>query len=73
MHGSLTTKDLKKLHSSRWVGGVEKESQGREDTVWPREAMVAVEQVVPHSRVMGKIGRDTLGKSEPSPRPDHTA
>ena len=23
LHGSLTTKDLKKPHSSRWIGGVE--------------------------------------------------
>ena len=31
-YGSLTTKELKKKHSSRPVGGVETGSQGREDT-----------------------------------------
>ena len=28
LHGSLTTKELKKKHSSRWVGGAETGSQG---------------------------------------------
>ena len=32
LYGSLTTKELKKKHSSRPVGGVETGSQGREDT-----------------------------------------
>ena len=32
LYGSPTTKELKKKHSSRLVGGAEKGSQGREDT-----------------------------------------
>ena len=32
-----------------------------------------VEWVVPHSCVVDKIGRDTLGESNPSPRPDRAA
>ena len=36
LYGSLTTKELKKKHSSRLGGGLETGSQGREDTwkVW---------------------------------------
>ena len=33
LYGSPTTKDLKKPHSSRWVGGVELQRQGGE-VVW---------------------------------------
>ena len=33
LYGSLTTKELKKKHSSRPVGGEETSSQGRED-IW---------------------------------------
>ena len=43
LYGSLTTKDFKKSYSSRWVGGVELWSRGREDTVWCREEVAAVE------------------------------
>ena len=32
LYGSLTTKELKKKHSSRAVGGVETGSRGREDS-----------------------------------------
>ena len=32
LHGSSTTKEIKKKHSSRLVGGVEMGSQGREDS-----------------------------------------
>ena len=32
LYGSLTTKELKKKHSSRPAGGVETDSQGREDS-----------------------------------------
>ena len=34
LYGSLTTKDLKKKYSSRWIGGAELGSWGREDMVW---------------------------------------
>ena len=32
LYGSLTTKELKKKHSSRLIGGAEMASQGREDS-----------------------------------------
>ena len=32
LYGSLTTKQLKKKHSSGWVGGAETGSQGGEDS-----------------------------------------
>ena len=38
--GSLTTKALKKPYVSRWVGGVEIGSLGREDVVWHSEAVL---------------------------------
>ena len=41
LYGSLTTKELKKKHSSRLVGGMEMGSQGREDL----EGEVAVGRV----------------------------
>ena len=41
--------------------------------VWRRELVSGKEQKVPHSHVVIKIRRDTLGVSDPSPRPDHTA
>ena len=44
LYGNPTTKDLKKPHSSRWVGGVERQ----------REVAVAVERVISHSSVVDK-------------------
>ena len=63
LYGSLTTKDLKKSHSSRWVGvpemlrGVE-----RWQNRWSHIHMWWI-----------KIRRDTLEAKDPSPRSDHTA
>ena len=68
---SLTTKELKKKHSSRFVGGVETGSQGGEDAQqgggwdWVGE-VVAGRWVVPHSLV-DKPGR-TIGELD---RPCH--
>ena len=72
-----TTKDLERPHSSRWVGGVELQrwAKRRGDMVWHREE-VAADRAVSHSHVVDKkieIGRDILGASNPSHRPDHTA
>ena len=55
LHGSPTTKDLKKPHSSRWVGRAESWRRGRE-VVRHREVTIAVvvEQMVPHSHVVDK-------------------
>ena len=74
LHGSLTTKDLKKPHSSRWVEGKETWSQAERlgDMVWHREEVaVANEQSYIYVWWL-KTGRNTLGTSNPSPRPDHT-
>ena len=50
LYGSPTTKDLKKPHSSRWIGGVEMHRQAERyrGTVWCREVVVE-EQAVQHS------------------------
>ena len=62
LYGSPTTKDMKKPHSSRWVSGAEtlrREEQQNEQS---------------HIHVWWiKIRRYTLGVSDPSPSPDHTA
>ena len=56
-YGSLTTKELKKKHSSRLVGGVEMSSRGREDmwqgSSWRTRASEAVagREGVPHLQV----------------------
>ena len=65
LYGSPTTKDLKKPHSSRLVGGAESQ-RFCEDTV------AAAEQSHIHVWWI-EIGQDTLGVSNPSPRPDCTA
>ena len=36
------------------------------------EAVVVVEQVVPHSHVVDKYQEGTLGACGPSPKPNHT-
>ena len=56
LYGSPTTKELKKKHSSRLVGGAETGSRGEKD-IWPRrgwrtgwERWQLAEQAVPHLR-----------------------
>ena len=70
----LTTKDLKKPHSSKWVGETElwRQVERRRDAVLCREATAVVESVVPHSCVVDKNWEDTFGASDPSLRPDHS-
>ena len=60
LYESLTSMDLKKPHSSRWVGGAEmwRQAETHRDTVWCREA---VEQVAPHSHVVDKNWEEYLG------------
>ena len=70
LYGGPTTKDLKKPNSSKWVGGVETDSQDGEDVVWRQQR---AEWVVPHSHVVDKIRRETLGDSDPCPTPDCAA
>ena len=55
-------------------GYVEVGREARRDTVWHGKVVV-VEQAraVTHSHLVDKIGRDTLGAGDPSPRPDDTA
>ena len=61
LYGSLTTKDLKKLHSSRQVGRVETwrevESHGE-----------VVEWAVPHSHVVDKNWEGYSGVKDDSPQ-----
>ena len=57
LYGILTTQDLKKPHSSRWVGGAELRTRAERiaDMVWHGEAVAAaVEWAVPHSHVVDK-------------------
>ena len=60
-YGSLTTKDLKKPHSSRWVGGAELQR-------WRGKL---AERTVPHLRVVDKNQEGYLGseQSQPQPKP----
>ncbi|KAF6095114.1 hypothetical protein HJG60_012086 [Phyllostomus discolor] len=74
LYGSLTTKDLKKSPSSRWVGGAEMETRWRGEEVW-REVVRQWWQWNAHGESLIhvwwiKICQDTLGVSDPSPRPD---
>ena len=53
-------------------------SRGGEDLVWwqqggTSETAAAEEWEVPHTCICRKIGRDALGESDPSPRPDQAA
>ena len=50
------TKDLKKPHSSRWVGGEESQRQAERqgDTVWHGDAAAAAEWAGLHSSVVDK-------------------
>ena len=66
LYGGPTTKDLKKPHLSRQIGGAETGNHVSKDTVW-------LERAVPHSHVVDKIGRDILGAGDPSPRSDGAA
>ena len=55
LYGSLTTKDLKKPHSSRWVGGVESWRWDRKVVCHGEvAAAVAAEWMVPHLHVVDK-------------------
>ena len=72
LYGSLTTKDLKKPHSSRQAGGARDRQEARRRSVVQRwqqgqkgQSNIYVWWV--------KIGKDTLGDSNPSPSPDCTA
>ena len=49
LYGSLTTKDLKKPHSFRWVEGAEmwRQVERQGDTLWHGEVAAAVKQAVP--------------------------
>ena len=72
LNGTLTTKDLKKPHSSRWVEGAETQGgkigmetwcdKDRQQNGWSHIHMWQI-----------KIGRDTSGVGDPSPKPDHPA
>ena len=44
------------------------------EAVWHREAveMASAEQVVPHTHVADKTGRDAFRLSNPNPKLDHT-
>ena len=66
LYGSLTTKDLKKPHSSRRVGGAEmwRGAERCRHEVW-RGEVVAVEQAVPHSCVVDKNQEGYLGAGKP--------
>ena len=71
LYGSPTTKDLKKPHSFRWVGGVEMQRwvERHRDMVWHRDS--ASEWAVPHSHVIDKNQEGYLesGQSQPQARP----
>ena len=64
LYGSLTTKELKKKHSSRLIGGMERGSQGGEDEqqggIWKirQVSQHLVDQVVPHLHA-DKLGGTT--------------
>ena len=58
LYGSPTTKELKKSHSSRWVGGAEM----HRDAEWA---------VPPH--MVDKNWEQYLRSEDPSPTPDHPA
>ena len=65
LHGSLTTKELKKSHSSRWVGTAQ---------MWRCEGRCGDAEWQSHNSMCWiKIGRDTSGMRYPSPIPDHQA
>ena len=65
----MTTKDLKKPRSSRWVGWVER---GRGTENW--SGVERWQNGQSHIHVWWiKIRRDTLGARDPSPKPDHPA
>ena len=50
LYGSLTTKDLKKEYSPRWVGGTEMRSGSREDSVWQWQGGKAARQLCNQNR-----------------------
>ena len=66
----MTTKDLKKPHSSRWVGEVETWSKQRgmhRDALWCGE-MVAAEWTFPHPCVVNKNQEGYLGSQRSQPK-----
>ena len=63
LSGSPTTRDIKKLHPSRWVGEVE--AQRGVETEWHGEAL---EWVVPHSHVVGKHWEGYLRSQQSQPQ-----
>ena len=67
LYGSLTTKELKKKHSSRWVGGAETGSWGREDAqqggswqIWQSHIRV---QIIQEEQLGSHIDHTTRGSS----------
>ena len=76
LDGSLTTKDLKKKYSSRWVDGAEIGSWDGQDTVWWQWGSGGGrwQNRQSHFHVWPiKTREDTWGVSDPSPRPDSRA
>ena len=70
MYGRLTTKDLKKSHSSRCVGRAEMRRRRHAERHREVERCREVRRHGtdgPHPHIVDKIGRDTLGVSDPSP------
>ena len=76
LYGSLTTKDLKKPHSSRRVGGQIRGVGWRGKETWcgaERQQWWNGHEWSHIHLYWIKSGRDNLGVSDPSPRPDHSA
>ena len=67
LYGSLTTKDLQKPHSPRWIGGAEtwRQVERHRDIVWYGEA---VEWEAPQSRVVDKNREGYLGSKRSEPQ-----
>ena len=73
MYGSLTTKELKKKHFSRWVGQAETGSRGLmarqqledQERLKDQGRWQLAEQVVPHLRV-DKLGETSGERDRPS-------
>ena len=66
LYGSLTTKDLKKPHSSRWVRGAKWQSWGGEDVMWNREAVAKL--AVPHLHVADNYQEAYCGSKQSHPQ-----
>ena len=73
LYGNQITKDLKKPLSSRWIGGAEmQKGQRATEMQCGTEGWRLNGQSYIHVWWI-KMGRDTLGASDASPGPDHTA